>query len=563
MALTKLSMLLAGVAGVSAYIAGPASLDRQAPLRGVYAVKHQCELPPILDPTSDGLPSADELFSSKSAREQQIKRLQDIVRVPSVSYDDLGEVGEDDRWSPFYTLHDVLKKTFPTVHKRAKLEKVNTLGLLYTIKGSDESLKPVLLMAHQDVVPVADESTWTYPPFDAVYDGEFIWGRGVSDDKNSLTAVLSAFEALLSNKKWVPKRTFVLAFGFDEECSGFRGAGKIAPLLKDRYGNDSFAAILDEGGLGLQEIGDALYVLPGVSEKGHINIFFELDVVGGHSSIPFPHTGIGIIAEIITELEAHPFKAELIEDGPVHNHLQCQARYSPDAFPDLTQLIHEHDLEGITQWLVRRSRSMQYIVQTSQAADIISGGQKINAMPEKTVVGVNYRVAHHNSLAEVQHNAVRRIRAIIKKYGLTLKAYEGDEEYQEYVAELDPEVEVEPEEIVDYKGTLALTTQGKSHPSPISPTSGAAWDVFAGTIRHTFAFGDGNGLVVPTGEIMTGNTDTRHYIGLSENIWRFTPDRYHAENNIHTIDEHARVDGHIEMLKFYYNFVRNFDAAKF
>jgi Gly-Xaa carboxypeptidase len=51
--------------------------------------------------------------------------------------------------------------------------------------------------------------------------------------------------------------------------------------------------------------------------------------------------------------------------------------------------------------------------------------------------------------------------------------------------------------------------------------------------------------------------------GLSENIWRFTPDRFHAENNIHTIDEHSRVDGHIEMLKFYYDFVRNFDAAKF
>ncbi|KAL7942523.1 carboxypeptidase S [Trichoderma barbatum] len=561
MAMAKLSMLLAGVAGVSAYIAAPGRGYGQAPLSSITPSRFQCDLPPVIDPRGDGLPSADELFSSKSAREQQIKRLQAIVRVPSVSYDDLGEVGEDDRWSPFYKLHDVLKETFPIVHKRAKLEKVNTLGLLYTIQGSDDSLKPVLLMAHQDVVPVADESTWKYPPFEAVYDGEFVWGRGSSDDKNSLTAVLSAFETLLSNSDWVPKRTFVLAFGFDEECSGFRGAGKIAPVLKERYGKDSFAAILDEGGLGLQEVGNALYVLPGVSEKGHINIFFELDVVGGHSSIPFPHTGIGIIAEIITELESHPFKAELIEDGPVHNHIQCQARYSPEAYPDLTELVREGDLEGVTQWLVRKSRDTQYIVQTSQAADMITGGQKINAMPEKTVLGVNYRVAHHNSLAEVQHNAVRRIGRIIKKYGLTLKPYEGDVEYQKYIAGLEPEDTVESEEVIDYKGTLVLSTQGKSHPSPISPTSGAAWDVFAGTIRHTFAFD--NGTVVPAGEIMTGNTDTRHYIGLSDNIWRFTPDRTHSGNNIHTIDEHARVEGHLEMLKFYYNFVRNFDAAKF
>ncbi|KAM0263572.1 hypothetical protein ACHAQJ_001192 [Trichoderma viride] len=558
MAIAKLALLLAGVAGVVA-----APNYGQEPLGSVTPSRFQCDLPPILDPTGDGLPSADELFASKSARDQQVKRLQAIVQVPSISYDDLGPVGEDERWAPFYDLHEVLEKTFPTVHKKAKVEKINTLGLLYTIQGSDKDLKPVLLMAHQDVVPVADESTWTYPPFDAVYDGDYIWGRGTSDDKNSLTAVLSAFEALLSNEDWAPKRTFLLAFGFDEECSGFRGAGEIGPYLKKQYGPDSFAAILDEGGLGMSEVGNTLYVLPGVTEKGHVNIFFELDVVGGHSSIPFPHTGIGIIAEIISELEAHPFKAELIEDGPVHNHIQCQARYSPEVYPDLTRLVRRGDLEGITQWLVSAGRSTQYIVQTSQAADIISGGIKINAMPEKTVLGVNYRVSHHNSLAEVQHNAVRRVGKIIKKYGLTLKPYEGDEEYQEYVASLGPEAHegADPKEYVDYKGTLVLSTQGKFHPSPISPTSGPAWDVFAGTLRHSFSFD--NGTVVPSGEIMTGNTDTRHYIGLSENIWRFTPDRYHADNNIHTIDEHARVDGHIDMLKFYYDFVRNFDAAKF
>ncbi|KAL6904175.1 carboxypeptidase S [Trichoderma evansii] len=557
MAISKLALLLAGVAGV---IAAPSY--GQEPLNSITPSKSQCNLPPILDPASDGLPSADELFASKSARDQQVKRLQSIVQVPSISYDDNGDVGEDERWAPFFDLHKVLEKTFPNVHKRAKLEKINTLGLLYTIQGSDESLKPVLLMAHQDVVPVADESTWTYPPFEAVYDGEYIWGRGTSDDKNSLTAILSAFEALLSNKDWAPKRTFLLAFGYDEECSGFRGAGQISAHLKEKYGEDSIAAILDEGGLGLTQVGNALYVLPAVTEKGYVDIIFELDVVGGHSSVPFPHTGIGIIAEIISELEAHPFKAELVEDGPVHGHLQCQARYSPESYPDLTRLVQRDDLDGIAKWLVKAGRNTQYIVQTSQAVDIINGGQKINAMPEKTILGVNYRVAHQNSIAEVQHNAVKRVNSIVKKYGIKLKPFEDDEEYEEYVASLEPEVlEKAGSKDVDYKGTLVLSTKGKFHPSPISPTSGHAWEVLAGTLRHTFAFD--NGTVVPTGEIMTGNTDTRHYIGLSDNIWRFTPDRFHAENNIHTIDEHARVDGHIEMLKFYYDFVRNFDAAEF
>lgn len=116
MAMAKLSMLLAGVAGVSAYIAVPARSYGQEPLSSIITPsRFQCDLPPILDPTGDGLPSADELFSSKRARDQQVKRLQAIVQVPSVSYDDLRDVGEDERWAPFYDLHDVLKETFPTV----------------------------------------------------------------------------------------------------------------------------------------------------------------------------------------------------------------------------------------------------------------------------------------------------------------------------------------------------------------------------------------------------------------------------------------------------------------
>lgn len=111
MAISKLALFLAGVAGV---VAAPSF--GQEPLSSIAPSKSsQCHVPPILDPTGDGLPSADDLFASKSARDQQIKRLQAIVQVPSISYDDNGPVGEDDRWEPFFDLHKVLEKTFPNV----------------------------------------------------------------------------------------------------------------------------------------------------------------------------------------------------------------------------------------------------------------------------------------------------------------------------------------------------------------------------------------------------------------------------------------------------------------
>ncbi|KAL3465903.1 hypothetical protein BJX64DRAFT_45678 [Aspergillus heterothallicus] len=520
----------------------------------------RCDLPPVLDPARDGLPSAESLFTSHEALETQVKRHQALVQVPSVCWDDMGEIGEDERWNPFHQLIHVLRKHYPAVHAHAQLDTVNTFGLLYTFPGSDPSLKPTLLTAHQDVVPVADASTWRYPPFDAYFDGEYIWGRGASDDKNSLTAILSAVEGLLSESNWKPRRTLLLAFGFDEECSSNRGAGPIGELITSRYGDDSIAVILDEGGFGAEPLDDkTLYVLPAVTEKGHVNLNFELRVKGGHSSVPLPHTGIGIISEIVVALEQNPYEPRIIEDSPVHRALICQARYSPDAQPRIRQLLKEGDLGGLAEEFAATSPLARFVVQTSQAIDIIGGGVKINAMPEVVELSVNYRVAPHQRPIDVQRKAVEVIGEIVDKYALKVNAYEGDEEYHStYPTDLqkrDDQFEV------DYNGTLAITAEGKGEAAPVSPSTGPVWDVFSGTVRHTFAVK--GKTVVPVGYIMTGNTDTVHYRNLSHHVYRWTPSVTGSQgNNIHTVDERIKIDDHLRAVRFYYNFVRNLDAAE-
>lgn len=364
---------------------------------------------------------------------------------------------------------------------------------------------------------MADVSTWTHPPFDAYFDGTWLWGRGSSDDKNSMTALLTAVETLLS-QGWSPRRTVLLAFGFDEECSGVKGAGSIAAHLRGIWGDDSVAVVLDEGGMGLQQFDDVLYALPGVMEKGHVDIWFELHVQGGHSSVPFPHTGIGLVGEMVVALESHPYEPLLIKGSPIYNHYVCQARYSPRAEPKVTRLLEEGDLEALARELAGQDRPTNFRLQTSQAVDYIAGGQKINAMPEVTTLGVNYRVAPQNSIGEVMHNIVTYIQPIVKKYGISLKAFEGDAEYKDYAAaagataaQSAEDVVVQPMYDVDYNGTLVLRSSQKTQVAPVSPSSGEVWDVFSGTIQHSFAF-DG-GKVVPVGELMTGNTDTRHYLG--------------------------------------------------
>ncbi|KUI69953.1 Carboxypeptidase S [Cytospora mali] len=544
-------------------LAAPLALASTIPQYGGYGQQSldttadfECDLPGPLDPSGDGLASAQELFTSKAALLKQVKRHTALVKVPAVCYDDLGPFDEDPRWKPFYQFHDILVETFPLIHKHFTREKINTFGLLYTLPGSDPSLKPLVLTAHQDVVPVADASTWTHPPFDAYFDGTWLWGRGSSDDKNSMTALMSAVETMLA-QGWSPKRTVLLAYGFDEECSGVKGAGSIAAHLKKVWGDDSMAVILDEGGMGLQQIDDVLYALPGVMEKGHVDIWFKLHVQGGHSSVPFPHTGIGIISEMVVALESHPYEPELIKNSPIYNHYVCQARYSPDAEPEVTKLLEKGDLETLAKELAGQDRPTNFRLQTSQAVDYIGGGQKINAMPEVITVGVNYRVAPQDSIGKVMHNIVTYIKPIVKKYGLGLKAFENDVEYKDYAA--GENWEVEPLYDVDYNGTLVLTASQKTQVAPVSPSSGEVWDVFSGTIQHAFAF-DG-GKVVPVGELMTGNTDTRHYLDLTRNVYRWTPVRQGGNANAHTIDERVDMNVHMELVRFYYDFVRNFDAA--
>jgi len=246
-------------------------------------------------------------------------------------------------------------------------------------------------------------------------------------------------------------------------------------------------------------------------EKGHVDIWLELHVNGGHSSAPFPHTGIGIMSEIVTQLEAHPWKPKLIKNSPIHKHYICQAKYSPKALPTITQLVNEGDLDSLARELAKLDRSTNYRLQTSQAIDCFLGGVKINAMPEYVTIGVNHRIAPQDSISAVKANILEQIKPIVKKFSLTVKAFEGEDYNPGFFTDAGSGDEmIEPMYEVEYNGTLILTSIKPTLTTPVSPTTGQVWDVFSGTVQHSFAF-DG-GKVVPVGELMTGNTDTRHYL---------------------------------------------------
>ena len=75
---------------------------------------------------------------------------------------------------------------------------VNTHGHLFTWTGTNKALQPIILMAHEDVVPVlpATLDKWTYPPFEGKVDDKWVWGRGAADCKNQVRRVAFLLECM-------------------------------------------------------------------------------------------------------------------------------------------------------------------------------------------------------------------------------------------------------------------------------------------------------------------------------------------------------------------------------
>ncbi|KAL6712294.1 hypothetical protein ACN47E_000171 [Coniothyrium glycines] len=505
------------------------------------------------------LADVENYISSDAFREVAITRLSQAVQVRTESFDDLGAIGEDARWDVFYSFADYLRKTFPLVHTSLQLEKVNTHGLLYTWAGTNPSLKPNLLMAHQDVVPVPDATLkqWTHPPFSGHYDGKFIWGRGASDCKNQLIAILSAVEELLS-ANFTPQRTLILSFGFDEEVSGPQGAKHLSKYLLSKLGHNSIAAIIDEGAVNIESWG-ANFAIPGVAEKGYVDVEIVVRMPGGHSSIPPVHNGIGVASELITLIEANPFEPYLADENPYLGLLSCGTEHAPHFPKHLAKLLDKrsarsatcskkHKKDELAIEAAKAGPGIKYLFTTSVAVDIIHGGVKNNALPERTVITVNHRINVGSNSDAIDSHIASLAARVADKHNLTLHAFNGTES---------------PSSI-----TLAHR-QNALQPAPVTPTLLHAssnntlvtpFSVLAGTTRSLY----GKDLVVAPG-IMTGNTDTRYYWDLSEHIFRYGPGWDKEQiglGNIHTVDERVGVTAHVDTVKWMWAWIRNMDEAE-
>ena len=134
------------------------------------------------------------------ADDAAVDRFRELLRIPTVSREDISQ--RDDK--PFRQWIPALQRLYPHFFETAELTRIDDFGMLQRWPGANPALDPVVLMAHQDVVPVEGQD-WEHDPFGAeVVDGE-IWARGSLDTKCIISAFLEAAEHLI-DQSFVPPR---------------------------------------------------------------------------------------------------------------------------------------------------------------------------------------------------------------------------------------------------------------------------------------------------------------------------------------------------------------------
>jgi carboxypeptidase PM20D1 len=425
--------------------------------------------------------------------------LAEAVRIRTISHQDPAE----NDWAEWDRLHVWLATTYPAAHAAMTREVVGGHTLVYTWPGIDPARRPIVLLAHHDVVPVTagTEGDWQHPPFAGVIADGAVWGRGAIDNKGSLVGLFEALDALAASG-FEPGRTVIVVSGHDEEAGG-SGAAAAAKLLESRNIAPEF--VLDEG---LAVVADFPLLgrptaLIGVAEKGYGTLRITAPAKGGHSSSPPPETGVEVLAQALLAITSQPFPLKF--DGPAANMVRALA---PQASPLVKMAVANEWLFG--PLLVRQIAATPAgaaTLHTTIAPTMLRGSPKENVLPQDAAGWINYRIAPDHSADAVMQHALNATRGLDVKVEWVHPPYD---------------------------------------PPPVSSDQSDGFRIIAA------AASDGGRLPVAPG-LVNATTDSRYFAAIAQDVYRFQPlvASLREFEMIHGTNERLTLDNLRRMTEFY------------
>jgi acetylornithine deacetylase/succinyl-diaminopimelate desuccinylase-like protein len=271
-----------------------------------------------------------------------------------------------------------------------------TASLVVRYRGDGRGGKPILLLAHMDVVTARPEE-WERDPFTLVEEGGFFYGRGSIDNKQGVTVLTTTF-LRLKKEGFVPKRDLIIAFTGDEE-TGMLTTRDLATTHRALI-DAEFVLNSDDGGGFLNEKGEPQYLDIVGAEK--ISAGFELTVrnPGGHSSAPRADNAIYELADVLKTLQSYRFPV-MTNDWTLGSFKAVGAR-TPGALGEAMTRFAANPKDEAAADVISTSPYDVGKTRTTCVATMLRGGHATNALAQTATATVNCRIFPGTPVSDVK-----------------------------------------------------------------------------------------------------------------------------------------------------------------
>ncbi len=445
-------------------------------------------------------------LQDKFNEKELLEHLAGMVRFATVSD------AETDRmdFAQFTALHRYLEETYPLVHSTLEKTVIGRAALLYRWPGSDpDSRLPILLAAHQDVVPEGAPEEWEYPPYEGVIKDGVLRGRGSSDCKSQIMEQMEAIEELI-REGFTPSCDVYLGYGYNEEVgSADNSAAMICDYLKEK--GIRLGCVIDEGGsigpVPDEGISQEIACI-NIAEKGYVDVGFIIRDEGGHSMKPGKRSIIAELGKVAQLLHENPYAYRLTP--ALQEEYEIKAKYIGDpaaaaAFADIGS-----NFDACIPF-IDTDPSLAAKFHTTMALTMLEASERSNILPSKVQLTMNCRLQEGDTIDSL----LERCREIV--------------------------------------GGMAevVLIKGREH-SEISRTDSEAYRCLKAAIKEIAP----EAVAVPA--ISGGGTDARNYYPICDSVYRFCGYPSKISGNIHASNEYFSQDGAAYGPAFCYAMIRKY-----
>ncbi len=277
-------------------------------------------------------------------------------------------------------------------------------NLIALLPGTDPSLKPVMLLAHLDVVEAKRED-WSRDPFKLVEEGGYFYARGAADDK-AMAAIFADSMVRFKQEGYKPKRGIKLALTCGEETPNtFNG---VSYLIEHHRTLIDAAFALNEGGGGRLDPKTGAYQYNGIQagEKLYQDFTLETSNQSGHSSRPTPDNAIYQIAQALAKIQAFEFPVEFNEVTRGFFAKYGEIVGGAEG-ADMKAVAANGDAAAVTR--VKKNPTLNGMLHTTCIPTMIDGGHALNALPQHVTANVNCRIFPGHSAEEIRQMLIKTI----------------------------------------------------------------------------------------------------------------------------------------------------------